>query len=71
MTDIGERLRTKVDPSTHEYEYARKGERAEAADEIERLRAALLEIKQKGVTTGYGRAALSHIANKALTGREP
>jgi len=44
MTDIVERLRATVNPSVYEYEYGREGERAEAAAEIERLRAALQEI---------------------------
>ena len=34
--------------------------------EIDDLRAALVEIKEKGATVGYGRAALRHIANEAL-----
>lgn len=38
-----------------------------AAIEIARLREVLREIKLKGLTTGYGRTALSKIAHDALT----
>jgi hypothetical protein len=38
--------------------------------EVARLRAALLEIAIKGVTTGYGRAALARLARAALDGGE-
>lgn len=41
-----------------------------AADEIDRLRDALREIKEKGYTTGYDRTALSQIAARALKPRE-
>lgn len=38
--------------------------------ENERLKTALREIVYKGKTTGYGRAALGHIASAALNGQE-
>ena len=59
MTDIVERL--------HDRLYHNEALCAEAADEIERLRAALREIRD-----GYDEHMDCHqIAVKALTGREP
>ena len=45
MTDIVERLRATVNPSVYEYEYAREGERAEAAAKIGRMREVLQECE--------------------------
>jgi hypothetical protein len=42
--DIVARLRRKIDPSIYEYEFARRGEREEAAVEIEQLREKLGKI---------------------------
>jgi hypothetical protein len=45
MSDLPTRLRAGVDPSIHEYEFARRGISEEAATEIERLRALIQDVE--------------------------
>lgn len=64
---LGNTPRCKLCNDTGEQRYWEARWRDEKA-ENERLREALLQIKLKGLTTGYGKTALSRIAHDAING---